>query len=174
MAIETPQANRLAAGAPGRITLGNKDYIVPQAGDRDMAAFGEESLKIHSRLRSQRLLYLFKELGSYDVAKQFLADEEANERAQFDALLGRVGANGEPVQMDDRSYLFHKIAMTADGAAFMLWSLVRKDSPGVEYAEIRAGVTPETASAIGMQLLMECGLGKADPNSRGANGTPSS
>jgi hypothetical protein len=162
--IETPKANRLACGAPGHINLGGEDYLVGQATQQDMTAFAEEAIKVNSRVHDKRLLALLKDLGDYELAKRFLADSEAQERASFDAICGDK-------KMDDASYGFNKAAMSADGAAFLFWMLTRKNHPGLTMATVKQCITEDNASAIGAQLLFESGLGQVGPNSGGGTGT---
>jgi hypothetical protein len=163
--IPTARANRLASGMPGQVTVGGRAFLVPQALEGDLGAFAEEAIKINARRRDRRLMELFKELRDYELAKQFYTESEAAERADFTAMLRNR-------EMDDASYNFHRAAMSAEGAAFLLWVMARRAEPGLQLADVRALVTEDNATSVGIELLSGSGLAKADPNSAGGTGTP--
>ncbi len=154
---DTPTANLLATGAPGSIILAGNKYIVAQPNDQDMGAIFVEAAKIAKRQRNNRLVELVKDFKDYDLAKKVL--DETMPVLQDEAQQGIQSIN--------------QALSDPEGVHWIAFILLRKSHPTITLAEIKTLIPAENASAVGVELLFESGMGKAAPNSPGASGTPS-
>jgi soluble cytochrome b562 len=151
-ALNTKTANELASGAPGTITLGGQAYLVAQPGQNEMTTIALEARKIAKRKRNDKLLELFREFKDYELAKKILADT-------------MPGADDDAANIQD--------ALTdVEGCQWIAFVLLKKLQPTITMADIRQLITADTAPVVGIELLLESGLGRAVPNSPGASGSP--
>lgn len=150
--IETCVANRLASGAPGSIRLGGKTYLVGQPTDNDHAALSEEFCKIVQRDRREVLLKLMGEGHTLAQAKE-LQDE--------------LWPMPDPKTPEGLQH----VSFSTEGCRALAYVLIRKEQPDVAAAELRAAIDEHNAAAIAGELLRECGLMGAAPNSVGGTGS---
>jgi hypothetical protein len=154
MELETKVANELATGAPGTITIGGRAFLVAQPEAPDLGAIGMELRRLAKVRRDAALLAYFREFKDLALAKELVT---ATLPAADDDLGNFMGEAG-----------------TLDGARFVAFILLRKLDPDLSMEQVRQLVTADNAAAVGIELLIACGLGRAVPNSPGANGSPSS
>lgn len=151
--LEMPVANLLATGAPGTIQLGGETYLVAQPTEADMATIGMEARKLAKRRRDHKLMELYREFKDMAVVKDLLG-----------SLL--------PPENDDAANLQDAI-MDPDGCRFAAFILLRRLQPDMTLAQLGTLIDESNATAVGMALLIESGLGKAAKNSPGGAGSSS-
>jgi len=154
---DTPIANLLATAAPGSIFLCGNKYLVAQPTEQDMGAIFVEAAKIAKRQRNAKLVELVKDFKDYELAKKVL--DETMPVLADEAVQGIASIN--------------QALSDPEGVHWIAFILLRKLQPSITLADIKTLIPAENATAVGVELLFESGMGKAAPNSHGASGTPS-
>ena len=138
-------ANEHAANGCGTVTVGGTTYLVGQPTDQDMA-----TVRNYFRRRLQApLAAVAEELAGLTPAQRALVGDAAV-RAAVELKAGG-GAGMTPS-------FFAEQLRTPDGAAFLVWTLVRKNHPGVTLETVRTGVTEENAPALVADVFEASGM----------------
>ena len=142
--------NRNEAAPPGRIKLGERDWLVAQPTDQDMQAVG---LFIQKRVKSP-LAQLVEDPGWGKLTEK-----------QQDKLLAE--RTGEP-----SSQQMVEILSGMEGCRFLAWLLIRKQHPDVvKERDIDPHITDQNAEVRFVELDEASGMMSMPPNSGGRSGS---
>lgn len=152
--MEKEQANEIATGAPGTVSLNGETYLVSQP---TVATFMTVRQWIRKRLKSPleavapHIKHLPPELQA-EVIKHAVSRQESGSELTDDRLQAEIS--------------------TPEGTAFLLWLLARPHHPETTPKTFLPHLTEDNVFGILADLLTATRLEDLEGNGRGATGSP--
>lgn len=157
--MDLRQANDLATGAPGTITLGEQVFLVAQPTDADFVTLRRHLRELFLQRARTPLKAIMEDLKGLPPGVQ--------QEVLKAAVAQQAGGGSEPTSEALQQLLFEP-----DGCRFWVWLLARKHQPLLKLEELLPLITPETVDDTLAQLLRASGFKDMDPNVSGRPGSP--
>lgn len=148
--IETPAANRLAAGAPGTVTLGELVYLIAQPSDADMVTIWKHLTSVWKQRHNDPLGKIMAAVKGLPANVQEIAIREA------------VRLNDGNMEPDNAALT--PLLLEPAGVAFAYWLLINKAGQAVPLAAVSACIDDANVDDYVATFMRAVSLRDAAPN----------